>query len=98
MSLSDLMTYGKTIYMITYLVSLETREISYLFNTNKYRKGEDTPRHIPVEIHLSTVFYKCIIVCFQTFDKFSKHLEKVFHVQIFLPTWLVKISFSAKDF
>ena len=51
------MTYGKTIYMIAYLVSLETREISYLINTNnKYHKGEDTPRHIPVKVHLSTVF------------------------------------------
>ena len=40
MSLSVLMTYGKIIYMITYLVSLETREISHLFNTNKYHKGE----------------------------------------------------------
>ena len=74
------------------------REISYLFNTNKYQKGEDTPRHIPVEIRLPRVFYKCIIICFQTFDKFSKRLEKVFHIQIFLPTWLVKISFSPKDF
>ena len=91
------MTYGETIYMITYLVSLETREIGYLFNTSEYRKGEDTLRHIPVEIHLSTVFYKCI-VCFQAFDKFLRHLEKVFHVQIFLPTWLVKISFIPKDF
>ena len=97
MSLSVLMTYGKTIYMITYLVSLES-EISYLFNTNKYQNGEDTPMHIPVEIHMSTVLCKCIIVCFPTFDKFSKHLEKVFHVQIFLPTCLVKISFSPKDF
>ena len=97
MSLSVLMTYGKTIYMITYLVSLETREISYLFNANKYHKGEDTPRLIPVEINLATVFYKRI-VCFQAFDKFSRHLKKVFHVQIFLPTWLVKISFSLKDF
>ena len=87
MSLSVLMTYGKTFYMITYLVFFGKREISYLFNTNKYHKGEDTLRDIPVEIHLSPVFYKCIIICFQTFDKFSKHLEKVFHVQIFSPTW-----------
>ena len=71
--------------MITYLVSLETKEISYLSNTNKYHKGEDTVRHIPVEIHLLTVFYKCI-VCFQALDKFSKHLEIVFHVRKFLPT------------
>ena len=87
MSLSFLMTCGKTIYMITYLVSLGTREISYLFNTSKYRKGEDTPRHISVKMHMSTVFYKCI-VCFQVFDRFSRHLQKVFHVQIFLPIWL----------
>ena len=40
--------------MITYLVSLETREISYLFDMNKYHIGEDTPRHISVEIHLNT--------------------------------------------
>ena len=40
---------------------METREINYLFNTNEYHKGGDTPRHIPVEIHLSTVFYKCIM-------------------------------------
>ena len=91
------MTYGKIIYMITYLVSSETREISYLFNTNKYHKGEGTPRLIPVEINLATVFYKCI-VCFQAFNKFSRHLEKVFHIQISLPAWLVKISFSPKDF
>ena len=90
------MTYGKTIYMITYLVSLETREITHLFNTNKYHKAEDTPRHIPVEILLSTVFYKCI-VCFQTFDKFSENLGKVFFVQIFLLSWLVENSFSPKD-
>ena len=83
------MTWGKTIYMITYLVSLETREKRYLFNTNKYRKGEDTPRHISVKTHLSTVFYKCI-VCFQVFNKFSRHLQKGIHVQIFLPTWLPK--------
>ena len=91
------MTCGKIIYMITYLVSLETREISYLFNTNKYHKGGDTPRLIPVEINLAIVFYKRI-VCFQAFDKFSRHLKKVFHVQIFLPACLVKISFSPKDF
>ena len=34
MNLSVLMQYDKTIYMITYLVSLEMREISYLFNIN----------------------------------------------------------------
>ena len=55
MSLSVLMTCGRIIYVITYLVFLETREISYLFNTNKYHKDEDTPRHISVEIHLPTV-------------------------------------------
>ena len=85
MRLSILMAYGKTICMISYLVSLETREINYLFNTNKYHKVEDTPRHIPVEIHLSTVFYKCMVF-FKAFDKFSRHLEKGFQVQIFLPT------------
>ena len=37
------MTYGKTLYMITYLVSLETRKISDLFNANKYHKLEDKP-------------------------------------------------------
>ena len=83
MSLSVLMTYGIIIYMITYLVSLETREISYLFNANKYHKGEDTPRLIPVEINLATVFYKRI-VCFQAFDKFSRHLGKVFQPERFL--------------
>ena len=97
MSLSLLMTYGRIIYMITYLVSLETNEISYSFNINKYHKDEGTPRLISVEINLVTVFYKCI-VCVQAFDKFSRHLEKVVHVQIFLPTWLVKMSFSPKDF
>ena len=50
------MTCGKTIFMITYLVSLEMREISYLFNINKYHTGEDTPRYISVEIHLPTIF------------------------------------------
>ena len=80
-----------------YLVSLETSETSYLLNVNKYHKGEDTHRHISVEIHLLKIFYK-YIVCFQTFDRFSKHLEKAFHVQIFLPTWLVKISFLPKYF
>ena len=54
---------------------METREINYFSNTKKYHKGEDTPRHIPVEIHLPTVFNKRII-CFQAFDKFSRHLEK----------------------
>ena len=91
------MAYGKIIYMITYLVSLETRKISYLFNTNKYHKDDDTPRLIPVKINLATVFYK-LVVCLQTFAKFSRHLEKVFHVQIFLPSWLSKLSFSLKDF
>ena len=42
--------------MITYLVSLETREVSYLFNINKYYKGQDIPKHISVEIHFSAVF------------------------------------------
>ena len=61
--------------MITYLLSLERREVSYLSKINKYHTGQDAPRHISVEIHLSTVFYKCII-CFQAFDRFSRHLEK----------------------
>ena len=78
------------------LVSLKTKEISYLFNINKYHKCEDTPRQT-VEIHLSTVFYKCI-VCFGAFERFSRHLKKEFHVQKFLATWLVKVSFSPKDF
>ena len=30
----------------SYLASLETREISYLCNINKYYKGEDTPRSL----------------------------------------------------
>ena len=75
------MTYDKTIYVITYLASLGTREITYLFNINKDHKGKETPRHISVKIHLWTVFYKCI-VCFFTFNRFSRLLEKVFHVQI----------------
>ena len=49
------MTYGRIIYMITYLVSLETNEISYSFNINKYHKDEGTPRLIPVEINLYCV-------------------------------------------
>ena len=49
MSFSVLMTYDKTIYMTTYLVSFKTREITYLFSISKYHKGEDTP--ISVEIH-----------------------------------------------
>ena len=49
MSFSVLMTYDKIIYVMTYLVSFKTREISYLFIINKYHKGEDTP--ISVEIH-----------------------------------------------
>ena len=32
------------------------KEISYLFNINKYHKGEDTRRYISVEIHLLTIF------------------------------------------
>ena len=56
MNLSVIITYDKTIYRTTHLVSLETREISYLFNINKYHKGEDTPRHTSVEIHLPTIF------------------------------------------
>ena len=32
------MTYDKTIFMITYLVSLETSEMSCLFNINRYPK------------------------------------------------------------
>ena len=79
------MSYDKTIYMITYLVPLETREISYLFDINKYCKDKDTPTHISVKMHLSTVFYKCIAY-FKAFERFSRHLEKVFHVQIFLTT------------
>ena len=96
MIFSVLMTYDKTVCMTTFLVFLETREISYLFNINKYHKCEDTARHTHVKIHLSTVFYKCI-VCFQAFERFSRHLKKVFYVQKFLATWLVKISFSLKD-
>ena len=91
------MTYDKTVYMITYLVFLDTREISYLFNITKYHKCEDTARHTHVKMHLSTVFYKCI-VCFQVFERFLRHLEKEFYVQKFLATWLVNISFSPKDF
>ena len=64
------MTYGKAIYMITYLASLKRIEISYLFDINKYHYGEDTLRPISVEIHLSTAFYKCIVY-FQVFDGFS---------------------------
>ena len=64
---------------------------------NKYHKCEDTLTHTSAEIHLSKVFYKCI-VCFQAFKRFSRHLKKVFHVQKFLATWLVKVSFSPKDF
>ena len=60
--------------MITYLVSLEKIEISYLLNTNKFHKDEDTPRHVSVEIHLLTVFYKCA-VCFQAFNKFTRHFS-----------------------
>ena len=37
-------------------------------------------------------------VCFQDLDKFSGDLKIVFHVQIFLPTRLVKISFIPKYF
>ena len=70
------MTYGKTIYMITYLVSLEMREISYLFNTNKYHKGKDTPRHIPIKIYLSTVF-SCM---FSGFRQIFKTPEKTIYL------------------
>ena len=91
------MTHDKTVYMITYLVFLEMRAISYLFNINKYHKCEDTAKHNHVKIHLSTVLYKRI-VCFQAFERFSRHLKKVFYVQKFLATWLVNISFSPKDF
>ena len=63
------MTYDKTIYMITYLDFLETRDTSYLFNINKYHKCEDTASYTHVEIHLSAVFYKCI-VCFHAFERF----------------------------
>ena len=34
--ISVLMTYAKTIFMITYLVSFETWDISFLFNINRY--------------------------------------------------------------
>ena len=44
------MTYDKTVYMITYLVFLDTREMSYLFNITKYHKCEDTARHTHVKI------------------------------------------------
>ena len=39
MSLLVLITFDKTICMITFLVSLETREISYLFNDTHREKG-----------------------------------------------------------
>ena len=91
------MTYDKTIYMIMFLISLKRIEISYSFNINKFHGREDTPRHISVKIHLSTVFYKST-VCFKAFAKFPRHLEKVFHAQIFLPTWLVKIYSNPKVF
>ena len=97
MGLSVLMTYNKTIYFITSLVSLETRETSILSDTNKYPKCKDTPRHISFEIHLSTVFSK-YSVSLLAFGRFSRHLKKVFYIHISLPTWLVKISFSPKDF
>ena len=60
-------------YLCDYVLSFfGKREISYLFNINKYYKGEDTPRHIPVEIRLSTVFYKCIICMFLDFRQIFK--------------------------
>ena len=56
--------------MITYLVSLESSETSYLFNVNKYHKGEDTPRHISVETHLLGIFYKyCMLSDFRQIFK-----------------------------
>ena len=39
-------------------------------------KYEDMPRCTSVRMHLSTVFYKCI-ACFQSFDRFSRHLKNV---------------------
>ena len=89
------MTYGKTIYMIACLVSLETREINYLFNTNnKYHKGEVTPRHIPVKIHLSTVF-SCM---FSGFREIFKTPGKTISSTDIFTNLAGKISFNPKDF
>ena len=53
MNLSVLMHYDKTMYMITYLVSLEMREISYLFNINIIK----AKIHLDLfQIHLPTIF------------------------------------------
>ena len=65
------MIYKKITNMITYLVSLETREISYLFNMNKYYKGEDTPRHISVEIQQSQQFSKSVFYVFRLLTDFQ---------------------------
>ena len=77
------MPYNKTIYMITYLVSLEKREISYLLNTNKFHKDEDTPRHVSVEIYLLTVFYSVLYVF-----RLSTNSQDISRTDI-LPVWLV---------
>ena len=95
MSLSVLMIYDKTIYMTTYLVSLETRAIGYLFSINRYYKCEDTPNFCRNTFLNSFLKVYCML---SAFDRFSRHLKKLFQVQIFLPTWLVKISYSLKIF
>ena len=59
MSFSVLMTYDKTIYMIKYLVSFGTREISYLFNRNI----------IKAKIHLNILLSKYIFDSFKTSEK-----------------------------
>ena len=71
-----------------------TRCISALTNITK---GEDIPRHTSVETLLSTFFYKCF-VCFQAFDRFSRHQRKAFHEQIFLPTRFVRIFVQPERF
>ena len=71
MNLSVLMTYNKITNVITYLVSLETREVSYLFNMNKHYKDEDTPRHISVEIQQSQQFSKSVFYVFKLLRDFQ---------------------------
>ena len=68
-----------------------------MFDLTNVTEDEDIPRYIFVETHLWIFFYKCIVY-FQVFERFSRYLKKVFHVQIFLPTRFVKISINLKNF
>lgn len=60
-------------------------------------KGWNTTKQLSVETHLSTVFF-CCIACAHAYERFPRHLQRVFPWQKFLLSQLVKTFFSLKYF